>query len=204
MLRAPPHQPRSTDGDFPPRPRLRRGAACLSLLAGVAAAAAAGDPAKGVIQFLDEIDATPGTRLMVPEGDADPVIVSDRRAGAPVLEVRTIGEIPVVTLSDNVRPGPPVESYAQIAAPRADRLAHLRKVTTQNEVVKRAAEVRGGLLPNAGNTVRIVGRRDFMVMHGRRPDHEPEPGEPPQVYVAPTLLVSVPAAGGRRSRTTSR
>ena len=174
----------------------RRGAACLSLVACMAAAAAAGDPAKGVIRFLDEVDATPGTRLVAPDGDADPVIVTDRRAGAPVLEVRTFPGIPVVTLSDNVRPGPPIESYAQIAAPRADRLAHLRKVATRNEVVKRAAEVRGGLLPDAGDTLRIVGRRDFMVMHGRRPGHEPAPGEPPQVYVSPTLLVSIPAAGG--------
>ena len=171
-------------------------AACLSLLAWTTAAATAGDPAKGLIESLAEAADAPGTRLVTPEGAAHPVIVTDRRAGAPVLNVRLPASISIVTLADNVRHGPPIDSYAQIAVPRTDRLAHLRKITTRSPVVKQQAEMRGGISSGAAGALRIVGRQDFMVMHGRRPDHGPELGEPTQVYVAPIFDVSVPCDGG--------
>ena len=150
----------------------------------------------GVVRTLAGLDRLPGTYLVKPDGLPQPIVVFDSRAGARFLSVRTHQPVASVMLLKNVRPGPPAESYARIAVPRPDRLAHLRKIALLDPAVNQAVEARGGALPNAAGRIRIVGQQSFYVMHGHPADAEVLPDDPPQVYVDTNLLLSIPTAAG--------
>ena len=153
-------------------------------------------PDDGVVRTLAGLDRLPGTYLVEGDDLPRPVVVFDTREGAPRLSVRPREPVSIVTLLKNVPAGPPPESYAQIAAEREDRLEHIRTITLADPIVQQAVSARGGPASGAADGLRIVSRRHFYILNGRRPGEEVLPDDPPQVYVKPQFLISIPSAAG--------
>ena len=197
--------PRPTDR--PPGPAGRASPARRGIVGAVgtllcAAAGFAGDPEppgpaafepERVLRDLADVDRLSGVRLV--EVDGQKVIVSDRRADPRPLTLRTAMPFPIVTVLENVPADLPAESFAVIGLPRAERLAHIRAVTPAGM----GRKVKGlmGLDPVFGPpaSIRPVQQAQFYITHGRRPDHVPVPGEPPQVCVAVHQWVEAPVGG---------
>ena len=197
--------PRPTDR--PPEPAGRASPARRGIVGAVgtllcAAAGFAGDPEppgpaafepERVLRDLADVDRLSGVRLV--EVDGQKVIVADRRADPRPLTLRTAMPFPIVTVLENVPADLPAESFAVIGLPRAERLAHIRAVTPAG--MGRKVKGLTGLAPVFGPpaSIRPLRPTRISVMHGRRADHVPAPGEPPQVCVSIRQWVEVPVGG---------
>ena len=161
---------------------------------------ATGEPAKATspapdrtLAVLADIDRIPGVQLV--KRDGHQVIVSDERAGGGFDTLEGLMTIPIVIILSSAPADIPAEEFAAIGVPRPDRLAHVRSVAVAK--IRRAAERGLGPLPAVGppQTVRADGPAVFYVMQGRRLDHVPQPGEPPQVCVSMDQRIAVPIGG---------
>ena len=161
---------------------------------------ATGEPAEATspapdrtLAVLADVDRIPGVQLV--KRDGHQVIVSDERAGGGFDTLEGLMTIPIVIILSSAPADIPAEEFAAIGVPRPDRLAHVRSVAVAK--IRRAAERGLGPLPAVGppQTVRADGPAVFYVMQGRRLDHVPQPGEPPQVCVSMDQRIAVPIGG---------